>query len=252
MSQMTSGSINGQREINLLNTIVNSVVLSETKLSEVISDEKLKERCEKVYYNEVGLDVDRSVESIGRFPTEFHNYELIAKGLIEYYDMVNFGTMQAEMIIKTARPKAVLFTNPSFVLFPHEYLEEAFNFNVYVPNDENVYREEYVISEGLESQLNVVDPLDIQNAVIPEDVDLIVTNGSYLVSNANPNILEDLYNALPQNGIILVLISNDYTNLYAKKAQSPLWDLHERIKSLPAANSYHIPTFIGFTVIVKN
>ena len=252
MSQMTSGNINGQREINLLNTIVNAMVLSETKHSEIISDEKLKERCEKVYYNEVGLDVDRSINSIGRFPTEFHNYELIAKGLVEYYDMVNFGTMQAEMVIKTARPNAVLFTNPSFVSFPHEYLEEAFDFEVYVPNDENVYREEYVIAEGLESQLNVVDPLDIQNAIIPDGVDLIVTNGGYLTSNANPDILENLYSALPQSGIILVLISNDYTNLYAKKAQSPLWDLHERIRALPGASSYHIPTFIGFTVIVKS
>lgn len=239
------------RPTNLLTSIANAVDLSQTEFDSIITSEKLKENCSSVYANEIGLDVDRSVESIGQFPSEFHNYQLLADGLSEYVTAVRFGAIQLEMMLKVADPENVLFTNPSFVNLPHEYITLGFPFNAYIPNDENLYRAENIYS-NTESSLNVLDPLDIQNGDIPTNIDMIVTNGTYLSSNPNQNILSDLYSKLSSGGIILVAISNDYMNLYSRKNVHPMVSVHDQMKQLPDATVYHVPTAIGFTVIVKN
>jgi len=247
----SSGNLYGIKEVNLLNSVANAKDLSKTKHQNIITDEKLKENASKVFANEVALEADRSIPAIGRFPSDFHNYEMVAKGLTEFNDVVSFSVMQAEMVINLFKPSAVLFTNAHFLVFPHEYLSAAFDFDIFVPNDENVYREEMVIS-NTETSLNVLDAEDIQTGNIPNSVNLIVTNGQYLTSNPDQDILLNFWNALPSGSAILILASNDYINLYSKKTQHPLWDLHEQIKELPGAFSYHIPTFIGFTIVIKN
>lgn len=244
-------NFNGPREINLLNTISNAVALSRTDHEEIVTDEKLKDNASKVYANEVGMGADRSIEAIGRFPSDFHNYEMVAKGLTEFNELVHFGAMQAEMVIKMFKPSGILFTSPHFLIFPHEYLSTAFEADVFIPNDENLYRQEAVIGDS-ETILNVLDSEDIQNGNIPSSINLIVTNGTYLTSDQAEETLSNLWNALPSGGAMLILVSNEYTNLYAKKTQHALWQLHQDIAALPGAKSYHIPTFIGFTVVIKN
>jgi len=247
----SSGNLYGNREVNLLNAIANAKDLSKTKHESIITNEKLKENASKVFSNEIGLEADRSVSAIGRFPSDFHNYEMVAKGVGEFNDLVSFGVMQAEMVINLFKPSAVLFTNAHFLIFPHEYLSAAFDFDVFVPNDENVYREEMVIN-NTETSLSVLDPEDIQAGNIPNSVNLIVTSGQYLTSNPDQDIMLNFWNALPSGGAILILASNDYINLYSRKAHHPLWDVHIQTKELPGALSYHIPTLIGFTVVIKN
>lgn len=247
----SSGNLYGNREVNLLNSVAHSRDLSKTKHQNIITDEKLKENASKVFANEVALEADRSVPAIGRFPSDFHNYEMVAKGLSEFNDTVYFSVMQIEMVMNLFKPSGVLFTNAHFLIVPHEYLSTAFDYDIFVPNDENLYREEMVIN-NTETSLSVLNPEDIQAGNIPNSINLIVTNGQYLTSNTDQDIVLNFWNALPSGGAILICASNDYINLYSKQTEHPLWDLHLRVKELPGSLVYHIPTFIGFTIVIKN
>lgn len=252
MTQVSGNQYGTNLEVNSLMIIGQANDLSKTDHQEIMTLEKQVQNSQSVYSNEVGLDVDRSVASIGRFPSEFHNYELLAKGLEFYAELSNFSGSQAEMVINLLNPTGILFVHPSFFIFTHEYLSTAFNCDIYVTNDENLYREEMVINPNTETPLNVIDYEDLKEGLLPESVNLIAINTSFLANEQNELLLEKLYESLPSKGVIMLFESNDYYNLYQKKSEHYSYQLHTRIKDLPGARCYHVPTFIGYTIVIKN
>jgi len=242
----------GSEEMNMFQGMAFSAEKSKTKYQKLITDEKLKTRSHQVLEFEKSINADRSTKSIGRFPSDLHTYEILSRNLIEMLAARRYEAAQIEMIIQLSKPKKMLFTDPQFWRTPFEYLEKEFDISIFVPNDENLYREEAIIMDK-ETQLNVLDPLDIQNGVIPNGIDLIITSFGYLTSNPNENILKDLYDALSDNGAIFIHNSNFFSVSYTSYAVGSLaTKLHDDIRELTGSNSYHIPSFIGFTVVTKN
>jgi len=225
--------------------------LSKTNFSALYTEQRMIDICANVLADEISLGANRTSSAIGRFPSEMHTYQYIAAGFTALIAATKFLTMQIEMLLKLRNPNKVLFTNPTFCVLPHDYLNSLLNCEIYVANDENFYRNETFILEG-ESPLIGVDPMDIQNGILPVGIDVIVTGGNYLACNQNQEILNQFYQSLPSGGTIIISSSNDYMALYVQQEVNPMWDLAQTISQLPNAYYYHMPTGIGYTVIIKN
>jgi len=233
--------------------------------------EKTSEYCKQVFEYEVDdLSMDRDRREIGIYPSDLHSYELMGKapeaiesGLINgarafAIETNTFLVGQLEMAIKLAKPTSIVFMSCNFFAFPLDYLESLNIENVYIPNDENVYRAENIYLNR-ECNLNVLDPSDLQNGIFPSNVDMFVANATHISMGINSNAIQEMYDHLPINGVLYIINSNDFMAYYDNVASSdtasaeghPMYDVTTAISALENALVYHIPTGAGFTVIIK-
>lgn len=253
-------------EQSFISTSIKANKLSNTLFGNLITQEKIKDYCNLVLSHEVEyLNLDRGVQSIGVLPSDIHNYE----NLVVYdntsndktesypYHAVAARSMQLEMVTMLYRPSSLLFYNASFWAYPVDYLETLPVDTIYVPNDEDLYRAENVYLNR-EVDVEVVEKSDLDNGIIPNGVDMICINGVNLSSGFDHTLLSKLFEKLPLGGVIFIDNNNDFLQYYVNKSDtkaenlsSPLYDLNLAISSLENALVYHMPTSIGFTVIIK-
>jgi hypothetical protein len=253
-------------EQSFISTSVKANKLSNTLFNNLITREKIKNYCSLVLDNEVkNLNLDRGVQSIGALPSDIHNYE----NLVIYNNSSNDGTesypyhavaarsMQLEMAIMLYRPSSVLFCNASFWAYPVDYLESLPVETVYVPNDEDLYRAENVYLNR-EVGVEVVEKADLDNGIIPDGVEMICVNGVNLSSGFDYSLLSKFFDKLPVGGIIFIDNNNDFLQYYVNGSDTeiqnltnPINDMNLAIANLPDSLVYHIPTSIGFTIIIK-
>lgn len=253
-------------EQSFISTSIKANKLSNTLFGNLITQEKIKDYCNLVLSHEVEyLNLDRGVQSIGVLPSDIHNYE----NLVVYdntsndktesypYHAVAARSMQLEMVVMLYRPSSLLFYNASFWAYPVDYLETLPVDTIYVPNDEDLYRAENVYLNR-EVDVEVVEKSDLDNGIIPNGVDMICINGVNLSSGFDHTLLSKLFEELPVGGVIFIDNNNDFLQYYVNKSDTkaenlsnPLYDLNLAISSLENALVYHMPTSIGFTVIVK-
>jgi hypothetical protein len=240
--------------------------LSKTLFKNLITESKIKNYCSTVLTHETeDLNLDRGIQSIGVMPSDIHNYENILiyddssdNGLESYpYNSVMLRAMQLEMAVMLYKPSSLLFYNASFWSYPVDYLESLPVENVYVPNDEDLYRAENVYLNR-EVQVNAVEKTDIDAGLLPDGVDMICVNGINLASKFSQDLLPLLFENLPVNGVIFIDNNNDFLQYYfngsdtkVENLTNPIYDLNAAIANLEGALVYHIPTAIGFTVIIK-
>ena len=238
-------------KIDTYATMAQSVDYSNTHYSEIISDQDLVDMSSSVLSNEIGLGADRSTASIGTWPGPFYVYDLIANGFTEIQNTIKFNAMQLEMILKLKNPSGVLFARCNFLLSPHNYLASLLDCPIYVPIDEDLYRSENNWLNS-ETPLNVVDPLDTLNGIVPEGVDTIVMSAARVPESTNSNLISDLFNALPSGGTLILTESNDFNLLYSTESLSPMYSIVQEVLALLGSKCYHIPTGVGFTIITKD
>lgn len=253
-------------EITPMSNALKGNKLSKTLFKNIITESKIKNYCSQVLDNEVNqLNLDRGVQSVGTMPSDIHNYENLViydkstiEGTESYpYSAVMLRAMQLEMAVMLYRPSSLLFYNASFWSFPVDYLESLPVDNIYVPNDEDLYRAENVYLNR-EVDVNVLEKSDIDAGILPSGVDMICINGVNFSSKFSQDLLTLLFEALPVNGIIFIDNNNDFLHFYSngsdtefQNLDSPINDLNTAIASLNNALVYHISTAIGFTVIIK-
>lgn len=229
-------------------------------------EEKIIGYCTEVSKYEIeDLELNRTRQEIGIYPSELHTYELISQipqalgNEIPYILETNTTSVnQVEMVLKLAKPSCVLFQKANFYTFPVDYLQELGIQTIYIPNDENVFRAENIYLNS-ECPLEVYDYTLFEDGIIPEGIDMMVLSALHLSMSQNKELLSALYNQLPENGIIYMYNSNDFMSLYDWRdkmsknlnEEHPFFDIHSAITQLPNALFYHIPTGSGFTIIVK-
>lgn len=253
-------------EQSFISTSIKANKLSNTLFASLITEEKLKDYCSLVLSYEVNdLNLDRGVQSIGVLPSDIHNYE----NLVVYnntsndktesypYHAVAARSMQLEMAIMLNKPSSLLFYNASFWAYPVDYLESLPVETIYVPNDEDLYRAENVYLNR-EVGIEVVEKADLDNGIMPNGVDMICINAVNLSGQFDHTLLSKLFEGLPVGGVIFLDNNNDFLSYYLNKSDTkaenlsnPLYDLNIAINSLENALVYHIPTSIGFTIIIK-
>lgn len=247
-----------------------SMAIKATKLSR--SQYQLTHSIDKVVadskaildYETNVLNMDRSVQSIGVYPSDLHSYELFTYASLyenkeETYAMGlnTFIILQIEMIIKLCKPKAMLYYDMTLNGCPTEYIQSLGIEKVYVPNDESLFRSENLILKS-ESPFEVVYKTDILNGILPENVDLIIINAVNLSMTFDLDVIEKIFTAAKPGSAILLYNNNDYTSYYANNSEvdektlhHPLYDVHEAVAKLENCYSYHIASPAGITVITK-
>jgi hypothetical protein len=253
-------------EQSFISTSIKANKLSNTLFGNLITQEKMKDYCSLVLSHEVEyLNLDRGVQSIGVLPSDIHNYE----NLVAYDNTSNDGTesypyhavtarsMQLEMAIMLNKPSSLLFYNASFWSYPVDYLESLPVETIYVPNDEDLYRAENVYLNR-EVDVEVVEKADLDDGIIPNGVDMICINGVNLSSQFDHTLISKFFEKLPVGGVIFIDNNNDFLSYYLNKSDTkaenmsnPLYDLNIAINGLEDALVYHMPTSIGFTIIIK-
>jgi hypothetical protein len=249
-----------------ISNTVKSNKLSKTIFKNLITELKIKDYCSKVInYETQDLLLDRSAQSIGVYPSDIHNYQSIVNrdrtsnnGEESLpYNVASLRAMQLEMAIMLHKPSNLLFYNASFWCYPIDYLESLPVENIFVPNDEDLYRAENVYLKR-EVNVQVVDESDLDSGIIPEDVDMICINGVNLSANFDQTLLSKLFEKLPVGGIIFIDNNNDFLQYYIngtdtkpENLSNPIYDMNIAIEALPNALVYHMATTVGFTIIIK-
>jgi|688.fasta_scaffold00336_48 hypothetical protein len=258
---------------NNLNAMSVSIIandMSKTIFKSTYED-NISEYCKQVLDYEVeSLELSRTRRDIGIYPSDLHSYEIISmakdpakfemiiEGRSFPVEVNTFLVGQLEMAIKLAKPSSIVFMSCNFFALPLDYLESLNIENVYIPNDENVYRAENIYLNR-ECNLNVLNPADLQNGIFPSNVDMFVANATHISMGINPNIIQEMYDHLPVNGVLYIINSNDFMAYYdnvvdisiASVEGHPMYDVNTAIAALDNALVYHIPTGAGFTVIIK-
>jgi hypothetical protein len=240
--------------------------LSKTLFNSLISEPKLRDYCSKVLNYEIEeLKLDRNPNSIGAYPSDIHSYESLVTlsnssndGTESYpYHVLSARSMQLEMVIMLYKPSSVLFYNAFFWAYPVDYLESLPIQTIYVPNDEDLYRAENIYLNR-EVGVEVVEKADLDNGIIPDGVEMICVNGVNLSSGFDHSLLSRLFEALPVGGVVFIDNNNDFLQYYINGSDTqvhnpanPIHDINLAIFNLPNSLVYHIPTSIGFTVIIK-
>ena len=239
------------QRLNLFSSMLKSVEYSNTHYDEVISEEDLVNMASSVYSNEIGLEADRSVESIGVFPNGFYGYEQVSNGHTDAMAVARFTALQLEMLLKLAKPTGVLFFKLDFMVSPHNYLDSLLSCPVYVPVDEDLYRSENNWLNG-PTPLNTFDSSELEQGILPADVNVIVFNSQSLVSDPDTEIVQNIFGLLPSGGVMIFTYNNNYQTTYVTPETDLYDDLAKLIKSIDNSKSYHISTGTGFTVLIKD
>jgi hypothetical protein len=239
------------QKLNLFTSMLKSVMYSDTHYDEVISEQDLTDMASSVFANEIGLEADRSVESIGVFPNSFYGYEQISNGHTDAMAVVRLNAMQLEMLLKLAKPTGVLFFKSGFMISPHNYLDSLLSCPVYVPVDEDLYRSENNWLNA-PSPLSTFDNSEVEQGIIPVGVNVVVFYSQSLVSEPNLDIVENIFSSLPSGGVMIFLDNNNYQTTYIAPEVDLYDDLAKAIKSIDNSKCYHISTGTGFTVLIKD
>jgi hypothetical protein len=239
------------QRLNLFTSMLKSVEYSNSHYDEIISEQDLIDMASSVFANEIGLEADRSVESIGAFPNSFYGYEQVSNGHTDAMAVARFSALQLEMLLKLAKPTGVLFLKLGFMVSPHNYLDSLLSCPVYVPIDEDLYRSENNWLNG-PTPLNTFDYLEVEEGILPVDVNVVVFNSQALVSDPNTEIVQNIFNSLPSGGVMIFLDNNNYQTTYVTPETDLYDDLAKLIKSIDNSKSYHISTGTGFTVLIKD
>jgi hypothetical protein len=239
------------QRLNLFTSMLKSVEYSNSHYDEIISEQDLIDMASSVFANEIGLEADRSVESIGAFPNSFYGYEQVSNGHTDAMAVARFSALQLEMLLKLAKPTGVLFLKLGFMVSPHNYLDSLLSCPVYVPVDEDLYRSENNWLNG-PTPLNTFDYLEVEEGILPVDVNVVVFNSQALVSDPNTEIVQNIFNSLPSGGVMIFLDNNNYQTTYVTPETDLYDDLAKLIKSIDNSKSYHISTGTGFTVLIKD
>lgn len=239
------------QKLNLFTSMLKAVNYSNTHYDEIISEQDLISMASSVYANEIGLEADRSVESIGVFPNSLYTYQQISNGHTDAIAAVRLVALQLEMLLKLAKPTGVLFFKSAFMSAPHNYLDSLLSCPVYVPVDEDLYRSENNWLNG-PTPLNIVSISDIEEGIIPADVNVVVFYCTALVSSVNTDIITNVFESLPSGGIMIFMENNNYQTTYIAPEVDLYDDLANLIKSIDNSKSYHISTGTGFTVLIKD
>lgn len=239
------------QRLNLFASMLKSVEYSNTHYDEVISEQDLTDMASSVYANEIGLEADRSVESIGVFPNSFYVYQQVSNGHTDIMAAIRFNAFQLEMLLKLAKPTGVLFFKSGFMISPHNYLDSLLSCPVYIPVDEDLYRSENNWLNG-PTPLNTFDNSEVEQGIIPDDVNVVVFYSQALVSDTNTEIVQNIFNSLPSGGVMIFLDNNNYQTTYVTPETDLYDDLAKLIKSIDNSKSYHISTGTGFTVLIKD
>lgn len=239
------------QKLNLFTAMLKAVDYSDTHYDQIISDQDLIDMASSVYANEIGLEADRSVESIGVFPNSLYTYQQVSNGHTDAMAAIRLVALQLEMLLKLAKPTGVLFFKSAFMSAPHNYLDSLLSCPVYVPIDEDLYRSENNWLNG-PTPLNTVNISDIEEGIIPADVNVVVFYCTALVSSVNTDIITNVFESLPSGGIMIFMENNNYQTTYIAPEVDLYDDLANLIKSIDNSKSYHISTGTGFTVLIKD
>lgn len=244
---------------------VKAVKLSKSQYQLSFSLDKLIEANKKILDYEVNeLEMDRSVQSIGVYPSDLHSYELISYGSLyenkeETYllGISTFQVIEVEMVIKLLKPKSLLYYDNPIAGTTTEYIQSLGIEKVYLPNDENLFRSENLILNQ-EIPFDIVYKSDILQGILPENIDLVIINAINLSMTFDIDVIEKIYNGINSGSVIVLFNNNDFTTYYVnndevdeKTTHHPLYDVNEAIMKLEECYVYHIASPAGITVIVK-
>jgi|GEM_PF-3131141 len=235
------------------------IKLSKSKLVSISNTEKSISQNKEIVDYEESLGMIRSVKIVGAginaltFPELMGNRnEMVIAG-------VNSHALMSEMISLLKKPQRTLIhigvINDSN--FYNSYIGNKIYIvnNYYLDRLENFYDKE-------ETEFEVVDILDLNTGKIPQNLDMIYTLPIELLTALNKNLLEDLIDALAPHGCMIIASSSDGQSLYAdqelniataKQIESnPMQVLHNRLNNIENISYFHILTFGGLTVVIKN
>lgn len=223
--------------------------LSKAKYSNLMPMEEEKEKWLQVVNSELEAGADRSTDSLG-VAGNLISYEYMANGVEAMIETAKQARLVMEMIFTLKKPTNTLFAI-SAASFPLNYIESLDTENLYVLNDENLYRGETYFLNG-ETTANVLDYSAVYSGVFPSNLDCMCFSGVDLFAAGNEDLLSQAFSALNDNGIMVVWDTSDGTALYTQKMVTPGYQVHKKLLEIEGASIYHLPLNISFTVLTKN
>jgi hypothetical protein len=236
-------------ELNPIKIAKVSNELSKGKYSELMSLEEEKGIWLQVINSELEAGADRSIDAIGQ-AGNLVSYEFMSLGVEEMVETALQARFVMEMIFALKKPTNTLFAI-SATSFPLNYIESLNTENLYVPNDENLYRGETYFVNG-ETRANVLDYSDVFSGIFPSDLDCICFSGTDLFAASNQDLVSQAFSALNDNGILVVWDTSDGMSLYKQKVSTPGYQVHKKLLEIEGASVYHLPLNISFTILTKN
>ena len=223
--------------------------LSKADHSSILSIEDERANWQKVLDAEIAAGANRDLDAVGTVGY-LVSYEYIALGVEDMLTLAQQARSLMEMFFKINKPSNALFAI-SASSFHFNFIEALSAENVYVLNDEHLYRgETYFLNR--ETVLNVLDHSDVFSGVFPANLDCICFSATDLFASSNQNLINQAFDSLNQNGILIVYDANDGMNLYSQTKIVPGYKVHQQLLALENASVYHMPTAMSFTVVIKN
>lgn len=223
--------------------------LSKADHSSLLPLEIERQKWQDVLNAEVEAGADRDLDSIGTVGY-LVSYEYIASGAEAMIEMAKQARTTMEMLFKLHKPQNTLFAI-SASSFHFNFIESLSNENIYVLNDEHLYRGETFFLNR-ETTASVLDYSDVFSGIFPSNLDCICFSATDLFASSNENLVNQAFDALNVGGIMIIYDANDGMALYTQPKISPGYKVHQKLLSLSNANVYHMPLSLSFTVVTKN
>jgi len=223
--------------------------LSKANHTSLLTINEERAKWQEVLNAELAAGANRDLDAIGTVGY-LVSYEYIALGAEEMLELAKQARSLMEMFFKIKKPANALFAI-SASSFHYHFIEALDAETIYVVNDEHLYRgETYFLNR--ETTVNVLDYSDVFSGVFPSGLDCICFSATDLFAGSNDQLINQAFDALNENGILIVYDANDGMALYHETKIVPGYKVHQKLLALEGANVYHIPTAMSFTVVTKN
>lgn len=223
--------------------------ISKADHSALLTQEQENNKWGEVVQAEVAAGSSRDPNDIG--PVGYlASYEFLSLNVELMVEMAKQARSVMEMLFKLHSPNKTLFAIGASS-FNYKFIESLNTNELYVLNDEHLYRGEHYFLEG-ETKATVLDSLDFFNGTMPSGLDCVCLSAADIFCASNENLLSQVMESLNPGGMLIVYDANDGMQMYAKKLETYGWQVHKNLLALPGTSIYHIPTPTSFTVVVKN
>jgi hypothetical protein len=204
------------------------------------------------YLNE--KNIDRRVIAVGADP-RLHMWDIMSANQNGWKDHIYVATgMYAQMLVEISKPSTALIFQPD----GHYNLSATLSENgceLYFPNTDGLVLFERCVRDLGSYPFNypykVIDMDDIFVNENELSFDFIAVPIHDLM--LDELFLDKLVDMLNDGGIMYILFANESGRLYTDDYYvEPITDIFEKILSKYNLSTYHIPSSIGFQIVVKN
>ena len=196
---------------------------------------------EAIVNEELGHGMDRSRDNIGHHD-ELNVYDRVASGSPSFAAVNQHMRSMQEMLIRVANPSELLIIG-----IPYIPLKLGIG-NITLSNNLHLdYMERHMDISGLE--YDTVSLTDIENNVFTKTFDMASIHMPQV--NHDFDIVYNIYDQLPNGGVIALTSSNDHGRLFEWEDAHDYAELFTILKDRAGANLYHMSAGLGVSVITK-